>query len=122
MVKTCSYHEAKAKYDDLYMKFKNSGIREYDDFVQILGKWKDEILNSFLRPYDKHKLSNALTENINGKLNQYVIISKGLTNFKRFRKRVLYALNSSAYFSISDKLRSDKYTRPKRGPYNKTKQ
>lgn len=122
MVKTCSYHESKAKYDDLYMKFKNSGIREYDDFVQILGKWKDEILNSFLRPYDKHKLSNALTENINGKLNQYVIISKGLTNFKRFRKRVLYALNSSAYFSISDKLRSDKYTRPKRGPYNKTKQ
>lgn len=121
MVKTCDYNEAKSRFDEIHKKFKESGIREYDEFIGILDTRKNKILNSFIKPYDKHKLSNALTENINGKIGQYIIISKGLINFKRFRKRVLYALNSSAYFSITDKLKSVKYDRPKRGPYNKVK-
>ena len=34
--------------------------------LRILINWRDEILNSYLRPYYDRKLSNSLTENVNG--------------------------------------------------------
>lgn len=39
-------------------------------------KHKDEILNSYLRPYDDRKLSNSFTENVNGKLRIYLAVSR----------------------------------------------
>lgn len=119
MVKKCSYEEAVSRYDDIYNKFINSGIKEYTEFIAILGQWKKEILNSFLRPYGDYKLTNAYTENINGKIGQYISNSKGLTNFNRFRKRAIFALNRKAYFSITDKLKSEKMKKRSRGKYNK---
>lgn len=121
MVKTATYDEAKAKYDDLAERFRDSGIAEYREFVDILYTWKKEILNSFLRPYGNHKLSNAATENINGKINTYINVSHGISNFTRFRKRVLFALNPKVRYSITKNLKSDKYDSKPRGPYNKTK-
>ena len=119
MVKSATYDEALARYDDLSARFRDSNIREYDEFVEILYTWKKEILNSFLRPYDKHKLSNAATENINGKINTYINVSHGISNFTRFKKRVLYALNPKVKYSITKNLKSDKYDSKPRGPYNK---
>lgn len=112
---------AKYKYDNLAERFRNSGIAEYNEFVDILYTWKKEILNSFLRPYGSHKLSNAATENINGKINTYINVSHGISNFTRFRKRVLFALNPKVRYSITNNLKSDKYDSKPRGPYNKTK-
>ena len=51
---------------------------KYDEFASILVKWKTEILNSFRRPYENIKLSNAYSENINGKLRTYITVSRGL--------------------------------------------
>ena len=121
MVKTATYDEAKNKYDNLAERFRNSGIAEYNEFVDILYTWKKEILNSFLRPYGSHKLSNAATENINGKINTYINVSHGISNFTRFRKRVLFALNPKVRYSITNNLKSDKYDSKPRGPYNKVK-
>ena len=84
-----SYEEALTKYDKIVKEFEEANIREYQEFVEILKRWKVEILNSFKRPYDDRKLSNALCENINGKLNTYLDISRGISNFTRFRKRVI---------------------------------
>ena len=39
-------------------------------------KHRDEILNSYLRPYDDRKLSNSFTENVNGKLRIYLAVSR----------------------------------------------
>ena len=39
-------------------------------------KHRDEILNSYLRPYDDRKLSNSFTENVNGKLCIYLAVSR----------------------------------------------
>lgn len=90
--------------------------------MKYLKNWKEEILNSFLRPYNDHKLSNALTENINGKINTYLTVSRGISNFTRFRKRVLFSLNPNTYYSLTNCLKSDSYKSKARGKYNKVKE
>ncbi|MDO4468194.1 MAG: ISL3 family transposase [Bacillota bacterium] len=121
-VKDFDYDRMSKVYDNYVNDFKNSNVREYDEFVGILENWKTEILNSFLRPYGKHKLSNALTENINGKLNDYISISHGISNLTRFRKRVLFALNPKINYSIGETLRTDKLPGKSRGKYKKIKE
>ena len=120
--KNMSYEEARENYDVLVKEFEYAGIAEYREFVSILHTWKKEILNSFLRPYEDHKLSNAFCENINGKINTYLDISRGINNFKRFRKRVLFALHPKIFYSITNVLYSDKREGKKRGPYKKIKE
>lgn len=115
----CSYDEAAALYDDILRAFKSSGIRQYNEFTEILINWREEILNSYLRPYDDRKLSNSFTENINGKLRTYLSVSRGINNFSRFRKRVLYALSKDVQYALSSSLSSDSISGKKRGPYNK---
>lgn len=114
-----SYEEAKENYDVLLKEFEESGIIEYQEFIGILRNWKTEILNSFKRPYEDHKLSNAFCENINGKIRTYIEISRGIANFARFRKRVLFALNPKIFYSLTEKLYSLKKEGKKRGAYNK---
>ena len=121
-VRESDYQTALNNYDNYINNFKDCGIKEYDEFTNILINWKEEILNSFLRPYDEHKLSNALTEMINGKLGSYIRISHGISNFTRFRKRVLYALNPKIFYSLTSVLSSDKHEGRKRGTYNKVKE
>lgn len=42
--------------------FKEAQLSEYNEFISLLEHWKYEILNSFKRPFDDRKLSNALSE------------------------------------------------------------
>lgn len=105
-------------FEYLHNLFIEVDIPEYREFVNLLGNWKEEILNSFKRPYDDRKQSNALSENINRRIRTYLSVSNGVTNFIRFRKRILYALNPRIFYSITKFLKSDKYEGKKRGPYN----
>ena len=93
MNKDCSYDEATNLYDDMLKAFKTAGIKQLKEFTEILINWRDEILNSYLRPYDDRKLSNSFTENVNGKRRIYLALSRGISNFQRFRKRVIYSLS-----------------------------
>lgn len=115
----CSYDEAVVLYDDILQAFKSSGIHQFHEFTEILINWKEEILNSFLRPYDDRKLSNSFTENINGKLRTYLSVSRGISNFRRFRKRVLFALSKDIRYALSAELSSDSIPKKKRGMYKK---
>lgn len=115
----CDYEDASLEYYDLFQAFAKSGIPEYREFVTLLKDWEEEILNSFKRPYQDRRLSNALTENINGKIRKYLTVSNGLVNFPRFRKRALLALSRDIDFALHDNLMSESYARPKRGPYKK---
>lgn len=117
----CSYDEALCQYDEIASAFKRSGIRQYEEFTSILFTWREEILNSFHRPYHDRKLSNSFTENVNGKLRTYLSVSKGIGNFDRFRKRVIYALNPDVMYGLTANLSSCKRSQKKRGPYQKTK-
>lgn len=117
--KECTYEKACEIFPTILEKFRRSGIRQFDEFTGILCHWKTEILNSFHRPYDNRKLSNAFTENVNGKIRTYLAVSNGVTNFPRFRKRVLYALSPDIYYALTTTLQTEKRNRKPRGPYNK---
>lgn len=115
---SCNYIEACNRFDSIYLKFKNSGIGQFDEFTTILSNWKEEILNSFKRPFDDRKLSNAFSENINHRIRTYLTVSNGVTNFSRFRKRVMYALSPDIFYSLKSTLHSDKRIGKRRGKYN----
>lgn len=100
--------------DTILASFQASGMPEYRDFVITLSNWKQEILNSFDRPYENRKQSNAFTENINGQIRTYLDVSNGVINFIRFRKRMLYCLNYKIFYSITKFLSSDKYIKNKK--------
>ena len=90
--------------------------------IKILSLIKKRNVTSFLRPYGDHKLSNALTEHINGTIGTYLSVSRGITNFERFRKRVLFSLNPKINYSLTSNLNSDSLKNKPRGPYNKVKE
>ena len=88
-------------FDTIYEAFLNSGIHEFNSFITTLSNWKKRYTGLISAPYDDRKLSNALSENINAQLQTYIAISKGISNFMRFRKRVIFSLNPKVYYSIS---------------------
>lgn len=98
-------------FNSIYETFIEANLPEYNEFISLLTHWKTEILNSFKRPFNNRKLSNALSENINGQIRTYLTVSNGVTNFTRFRKRCLLSLNKKVFYSINDQLKSDKYTK-----------
>lgn len=115
-----TYENAVESLPAITKKFKDSGIRQFDEFTGILTHWHDEILNSFKRPYGDRKLSNAFSENINSKIRTYLAVSNGISNFQRFRKRVIYALSPDVYYALTPMLKSDKRHGKSRGTYRKT--
>ena len=122
MNKDCSYDEATNLYDDILKAFKPSGIRQFKEFTEILINWRDEILNSYLRLYDDRKLSNSFTENVNGKLRTYLSVSRGISNFSSFRKRVIYSLSRDVQYALNDSLHSDSVPKRKRCTYKKIRE
>ena len=50
----------------------------------------EEILNSFLKPYEKKKLLNSFTEIINSKIKTYLAVSKGISTFHRSKNVLSY--------------------------------
>ncbi len=72
MNKDCLYNEATNLYDDMLKAFKTSGIRQFNEFIEILINW----MKSYLRPYYDRKLSNSFTENVNEKLRIYLAVSR----------------------------------------------
>ena len=72
--------------------------------------------------YDDRKLSNSFTENVNGKLRTYLAVSRGISNFTRFRKRVIYSLSRDVQYALNDSLHSDSVPKRKRGTYKKIRE
>ena len=105
--------------DSLIQKFEEANFSCYTEFVNLVKYWKPEILNSFKRPFENRKLSNAFTENTNERLRTLLDVTNGMANFERFRSRALYCFNTHVFYSlthsISPKMRKGK----KRGPYKK---
>lgn len=131
---TCAYHlkelyrqfNKEATFDNAGMWldqiidcFTKAEISFYHEFINILIKWKPYIINSFKRPHDDRKLSNALSENMNSQIRAHLAISRGVANFSRFRKRMLFSFNSHVFYSSTKHLKSDKRKGKPRGKYKK---
>lgn len=111
---SATYENAGDWLDKLIYRFQCSGISEYDEFTRMLIHWRVEIINSFQRPHNDRKQSNALAENVNSHLRAYLALIRGSQNFTRFRKRALYALNPKIQYALSSRISSDRETKVRR--------
>lgn len=103
----CTYEKAKEELDNLIYDFAKANIKEYEEFVQLMINWKTEIINSFKRSeITGNRLSNAKSEAMNNGIGTNIRISRGLANFNRFRKRMLYCFNDQLFYSLTHKLTS----------------
>jgi Transposase and inactivated derivatives len=112
-------HNCEAWLDQLIKTFTDSDIVEYYDCTKTIINWRQEIINSFERPYNERKQSNALSENINSQIRAYLGLIRGSSNFNRFKKRILLATNKKVFYAISDRLESEKRKGYSRGKYTK---
>ncbi|HIV80750.1 MAG TPA: transposase [Candidatus Avanaerovorax faecigallinarum] len=94
-------------------KFKTSIICQYEEFSDILITCRKEILHFFKRPYNNRKLSNSVSENINGKIRSYLPVSRGVSNFQRFRKRALLGLSKDIRCTLRSQLHSVSVPNPR---------
>ena len=111
--------DCRERFEYILEAFKKADLPCYSEFITTLNNWKEEILNSFTRPYNDKKQSNALAEYINGRLRELIIVSNGYSHFERFRSRGIYCLNNQVYYTMVDKLWPQKRVGRKRGNYNK---
>ena len=118
-IKETKANSAKEELEKLIKEFEYYDLPLYRNFTASIKKWKQEIINSFDCPYDTHKQTNALAENINGRLGELIGISNGLSNFERLRARALYIFNKKVTYSVTDTFHSKKYNKKPRGKYNK---
>ena len=113
-------NEAKEELEEVIKEFKKYDLDYYRKFLKTLKNWKEEIINSFERPFEGgRKQSNSLSESMNRQLNTLIKVSNGLSNFNRFRARALYILNSKVHYNLTDIFYSNKNKGKRRNKYNK---
>ena len=104
---SCTYERAEDELDILIADFQKADIKEYEEFVGILIRWRKEIINSFIQSETTgQRLSNSKSEAMNNLIRKNINISNGLSNFPRFRKRMLYCFNDKLYYSLTASLTS----------------
>lgn len=94
--------QARAEITVLVQEFKESRQEIFRDFVSLLEKYEDPIINSFImverigngKIYDA-RLSNGPIESMNRKVKELKRLGRGFRNFEHFRNRFLYATRSS---------------------------
>ena len=115
--RSCPPEEAESQMNMVIESFVTAEIPQYREFIILMNDWKTEIINSFHRP-EGHKQSNSLTENINSQIRTYLAVSRGISNFERFRRRIIYCLNDNVFYSCTSFLTTLKSEGKKRGTYN----
>ncbi|SDY47373.1 transposase, partial [Eubacterium barkeri] len=65
------------------------GMKEFSSCCQTFTRWSREILNYFDHPY-----TNGYTEGVNNKIKVLKRNAYGVSNFKRFRNRILYMMKA----------------------------
>ena len=101
----CNYYKVKFEDAENYIKklidnCKNSMFPEYIEVAKSLKKWKQQIINSFIRDGNDKRITNAKTEGFNNSVKVIKRTSYGYANFKRFRNRILYILRDYAPIKI----------------------
>lgn len=98
--------KAKEELNELIPLYKSSGHEIFQNFGELLEKYQDFIINSFImvekhgagKTYDS-RLSNGPIESINRKVKDLKRIGRGFRNFEHFRNRFLYATRQSPIFN-----------------------
>lgn len=100
--KTCTIENAKDELEEIIRYYRATPIPELYPFSNTLIRWKQEIINSFIKipSLGNRKLNNALIENRNKTIKAIKTSGNGYTCWPRFRNRVLYCLNEDETFKL----------------------
>ena len=80
-------------------QFANNTIPEYDEFYNLLIKWFEEIINSFII-INNRRINNSYIESRINQIERLMYNAYGFRNFKRTRNRILYCLNKEDTYKI----------------------
>jgi len=84
----CAFiNEAKSYFSQWYIDVKESGLVNMIKVADMLKNHATGLLN-----YIKHKISNALAENLNGQIQKIKTIGRGFYAFKNYRNAILFHL------------------------------
>lgn len=94
--------EAKKELDDLISLYLKSDYAIFNDFGELLRRYRDPIINSFVmaerygngKIYDS-RLSNGPIESLNRKVKDLKRLGRGFRNFEHFRNRFLYGTRNN---------------------------
>lgn len=84
-----NYQTARKFIDETIQDLRESNFEVFEEVGASLEKWKEQILNSYLK-YNGKKVTNARTEGFNNLVKVIKRVSYGYQSFKRFRNRILY--------------------------------
>lgn len=103
-------------FNETYVAFRNSSIKEMNGFSRTMKEWRDEIFNSFNTVTVEYmvsrrseytiksvRLHNGIIENRNKMIKCMKHNSYGFTNWVRFRNRVMYVLDPKATYSLESR-------------------
>lgn len=108
---------AAEEIEDIIDLYFHSGQAIFVDFAELLCKFKEPILNSFIM-VEKHgaggiydsRLSNGPIESLNRKVKDLKRLGRGFRNFEHFRNRFLYASrNNPVLYGSSDRTQVQYY-------------
>lgn len=103
------HEEAKQKLEELISKLNQSNLPELHQYANTLNTWKKPIIASFIIIDDKNrKINNGVIENINKSIKTIKRNANGYTNWKRFRNRIMYVINTDATFSLYPSYKENK--------------
>lgn len=115
---TASILDARDRLEDIITLFKQSRIKEYNPFIKLMKKWKNEIVNSFTK-YNNQRIHNGYIERNNLLIKQIFNNGFGFKNFKRTRNRIIYIVNNNIPISGSTTKITNKNKGFERGKYKK---
>jgi|SRR5690554_4897643 len=90
---------AKGELTDLINRFRNHEIIEIREYGKTLNRWKIEIINSFTK-HNGVRYSNGRLESTNRNIKTIIRNAFGVTNFERFRARVMYSINKDVSLNL----------------------
>lgn len=99
----CNQENAKEKINELIVDFRNCPVPNVSQFANVLSRWKNEIINSFIIVDKKsnRRMNTAIVENRNKTIKLIKHASNGYLNWERFRNRILLSLNDDATFYLT---------------------
>lgn len=98
---------ARNELEELIYLYSNSSHEMFRQFSELLEKYKDPIINSFIMvekvssKNEKSRLSNGPIESMNRKVKDLKRIGRGFKNFEHFRNRFLYAVRENPELNVS---------------------
>ncbi len=92
-------NEAENRLNEIIIEYKLSGIDTFYNLALTLEEWKNEIVNSFSHVNGK-RVSNGPIEGRNSLIKKIIKLANGYSNFKRFRNRIIYSLNTYAHHNF----------------------